>query len=205
MKSYKSAIAISAFCSFLLTAAPIHAAVIDYTFSGTFDGSLNSAPLTDQAFTVSLIGDTANITSSGGEYFNTATDATFTIGASTGTLTGTYNNVILNPTTQSIIFGQGQSASPFFVGEGIVNSALSGYNLQTAINLASSTVTQTPNSIYFSSLGPLEFGNITSLSFSAQLLPTPLPAGLLLLASALGITGLFGWFRRHKSGNAIPA
>jgi hypothetical protein len=71
------------------------AAAITYTFAGTATGFLGLDPFTNESFTVTLVGDTDNVTFAG-EFFNMATSATFTIGSSSGTLTGSFNEVILN-------------------------------------------------------------------------------------------------------------
>lgn len=200
MKSYKLALGASICCLALLLQTPAHAASIDYVFSGTFDGSLGTSTYTNQAFTVTLTGDTAAVTSGGGELSNLATSTNFTIGSTTGSLQGSYNDVVLNPgfSGGTIIFGQGQSSTPFFVGEGLSAPSLGAYDLTTALALTTGPVSQTPGSAYLTSAGNLVFSNISSLSFEAELLPTPLPSTLPLFAVSIGAVGLLSWHQRKK-------
>jgi hypothetical protein len=134
-----------------------------------------------------------------------ATSATFTIGASTGSLLGTFNEVALNqdPSFPRIIFGQGQSASPFFVAEGLENSVFVSYDLASAFPLTTGTVEQTAGSLYFTSLGDLVFSDITSMSFEA-VIPgaTPLPGAMPLFATGLSALGFLGWRRKKKATTA---
>jgi hypothetical protein len=177
---------------------PAHAALIDYTFSGTFDGSLNGVGYSDQNFTITLVGDTSNVTFGGGEYSNTASAATFTVGGTQGTLTGTSNEIVSNPSFSSgtIIFGQAQPG-PAFVAEG--GTGFGTYDLTTAYLLTlASGVSQTMGSTYLTSLGNLVFNNITSVSFQASLIPTPLPSTLPLLAAVVAILGIAGWYKKQK-------
>jgi hypothetical protein len=157
---------------------------------------------------VTLVGDTGAVTSGGGEYANTASSATFAIGATTGSLQGLFNEVVLNPTftptTGAVIFGQGQSSTPFFVGEGLSVASLASYALATAFPLTSGSVTQTPGSVYLTSAGDLTFTDISSLSFQAELAPVPLPSSLPLFAVALGMMGLMGWRSMRKASITFP-
>jgi hypothetical protein len=200
MKLCKLSFSVITFCFALLFATSSNAAAINYVFSGTFDGSLGSSTFTNQSFTVTLTGDTGAVTSGGGEFFNTASSANFSIGALTGSLTGNFNEVASNPAYSggTVIFGQGQAGSPFFVAEGL--STLGSYDLSTAFALASGPVSQTPGSIYFTSLGNLVFNDITSLSFQANLATVPLPVAFPLFAVGLGVMCLVDWRRRTGGG-----
>jgi uncharacterized protein YaiE (UPF0345 family) len=93
---------------------------ITYTFSGVASGTLGALGFLNSDFTVTLVGDTTNVTSSGGEHFNVASNAVFSLdGVFTGNLLGVSNEVVVNndPASPIIIFGQAQSMSPFFVAK----------------------------------------------------------------------------------------
>ena len=55
------------------------AEVITYTFQGVGSGTLGAMGFTGAPFTVTLVGDTGNVTTGGTEQFNQATSATFNI------------------------------------------------------------------------------------------------------------------------------
>jgi len=192
----------------LVVGGPASAATIDYIFTGTADGTLAGTAFSG-AFQVELVSDTSSVTFIGGEYNNNATAATFTIGASTGALLGTDNRVTLNPgfIAGTVIFGQDQPSAPFFVGEGMSASGLASYGLASVFPLTvGTTISQTPGSLYLTSLGDLIFSNITAMSFEADVVgATPLPAALPLFASGLGALGLLGWRRKRKNAAALAA
>ena len=79
-------------CLALIFGGPVKAATIDYIFTGTAAITLNGVS-SFTTYKIDLVGDTANVTSGGGEFFNVASSATFAVGASTGTLLGTFNEV----------------------------------------------------------------------------------------------------------------
>jgi len=208
MYSFKLGFAVGALGVALVVGGPANSTTIDYVFSGTFTGSLGNSTFTDQSFAVTLSGDTGAVTSGGGELSNIATSATFTIGASTGSLTGNYNDVVLNPAFLggTVIFGQSQPSSPFFVAEGLSAATLGSYGLATALALTSGPVSQTPGSTYFTSLGNLVFTDISSLSFEAELAATPLPAALPLFATVLGAAGgLLAGRRKRRTETGLDA
>ena len=131
------------------------AAAITYTFAGTATGFLGLDPFTDKLFTVTLVGDTDNVTFAG-EFFNKATSAAFTIGSSSGTLTGSFNEVILNtdPAAPRVAFGQFTGFD--FVAEALQDSSFASYNLKTAFPLTNGApefITQ----VFETSVGSLEF------------------------------------------------
>lgn len=195
-----AALAVGVAC---VVGTPARAATIDYIFTGTATGTLNNTAFSG-AFQVELVSDTTTATGVG-LVTNIATSATFTIGASTGSLLGNFNEVGLNqdPNFPRIIFGQAQSASPFFVAEGIENSVFVPYDLASAFPLTTGTVSQTAGSLYFTSLGDLVFSDITSMSFEA-VIPgaTPLPGAMPLFATGLSALGFLGWRRKKKATTA---
>jgi len=111
---------------------------------------------------------------------------------------GNANRVVSNPgfSGGTIIFGQDQPGPTFFVGEGL--SGLGSYDLTIAFPLTAGQVSQTPGSVFFTSLGNLSFDGIETMSFEAILSETPVPAALPLFVTGLGGLGLLGWRKRRK-------
>lgn len=183
----------------LMFGGPVNAATIDYIFTGTASITLNGVS-SFTTYKIDLVGDTGAVTSGGGEFFNAATSATFAVGASTGTLLGVLNEVISNPSFGggAAAFGQGQATFPNFVAEGLTQ--IGSYDLTTAFPLTAGMVSQTPGSVFFTSLGDLVFNGIETMSFEADIASTPLPAALPLFAGGLGTLGLLA--RRRKRKNA---
>jgi hypothetical protein len=175
-------------------ALPAKAVPIDYTFTGTADVVLNGVSISGAAYTVSLFSDTGTVTSGGGEFFNTATSATFAVNASSGTLGGSLNEVISNPSFAGGFVGFGQSNLDGFFVEGA--TGLGSYDLTTSYPQTFGGISQTAGSTYFTSLGNLVFSDISTMSFQATV--TPLPATLPLLAGGLGALGLFRWRKKQS-------
>jgi hypothetical protein len=165
----KSLFALAAGCLGLaVSTAPFFAgsasaATIDYIFSGTATFTLNGVDFTDAPFTLTYVSDTSTITSGGGEFFNTGV-GTFVSGATTVTLTGDVNEVIANPPSDLLGFGQIIN-SPFTVSvEAINNGAFGSYNLATAFPLTSGSLNPPTGATFATSGGDLVF---TDESFGA--------------------------------------
>jgi hypothetical protein len=167
-----------------------NAATITYTFTGTATGFIGLDGFTDESFTVTLVGDTNNVTSSGGELFNQVTSANFTVGSTSGALTGAFNEAIVNtdPSTPRVAFGQFTGAD--FVAEALQASSFGSYNLKTAFPLTNGTpefITQ----VFETSVGSLEFDSASFASFQATGgVPEPSTWAMMLLGFAgLGFVG----------------
>ena len=131
MKNWAVTCAALAASAVPVLAGPASAATIDYIFSGTASWTLNGVTFTDDPFTLTYVADTSTITSSGGEFFNSGV-GTFVSGATTATLTGNVNEVIVDPPSDLLGFGQ-IVISPFTVSvEAISNSAFGSYSLSMA-------------------------------------------------------------------------
>jgi PEP-CTERM motif len=169
-----------------VAAVGARAAPITYIFTGTGTGALDGTSFT--SFTVDLIGDTSNITSGGGENFNTSSLATVTAGGVSDTLTGGGNDVVLNSTTfPAVGFGQTQPAPIFAVVEAVANPVFTTYNLATSFPLTGGTVSSEVAS-YITASGTFDVQTITSLNFQA-ISGVPEPATWALLLMGFGGVG----------------
>lgn len=171
----------------------------DHTFAGTATGFLGLDPFTDESFTVTLVGDTDNVTFAG-EFFNIATSAAFTIGSSSGTLTGSFNEVILNtdPAAPRVAFGQFTGFD--FVAEALQDSSFASYNLKTAFPLTNGApefITQ----VFETSVGSLEFDSASFASFQAT---GGVPETSTWAMMALGFAGM-GLLAYRKRGTLVAA
>lgn len=177
-----------------------NAAPIDYIFNGTATGTLNGVDFSS-GFQVELVGDTTAVTTGGGEFGNVASAATFSVGASSGMLLGTFNEIVSNPSDLggAIIFGQDNTDG--FFGEG--GTGFGAYELTAAFPLTVGVVSQTAGSTYFTSLGDLVFTNITAISFQADLAATPLPPTWTMLLSALIGIGFLAYRSADKNKRTV--
>ncbi len=167
MKNWIVTCAALAACAIPLRASSANAAAISYVFTGTASGTIGvDGVFTDESFTVTLAGDFDNVTFSGGEFFNQVTSATFTVGSTSGTLTGVFNEAIVNtdPSTPRVAFGQFTGSD--FVAEALQEGSFGSYNLKTAFPLTNGTpefITQ----VFETSVGSLEFDSASFASFEA--------------------------------------
>lgn len=186
----------------LLQVSASKATTVTYTFEGTGGVTLNGVTLGD-AYSVVFTGDTSLVDSSGSPFirYDNIT-GTFTDGAVVETIVATVES---NSLLANIDFYN----SSFLNGLGLQDSALSGYALDTSIGPISAppgTLTPTLAGGGFATAdGSLQFTGSNSLSFSANVGATPLPAALPLFASGLGGMGVFGWWKKRKDKRKSPA
>jgi|SRR5665213_1429300 len=121
---------------------------------------------------------------------------TFTDGAVTETVTATVES---NSSLANIDFYD----STFTNGLGFSVAALAGYELITSIGpITASPSNLTPTfggGVFTTADGDLQFTGSDSLSFTADVSATPLPATLPLFASGLGVLGLLARRRKRKA------
>jgi hypothetical protein len=202
---WKTAIVAVAFG--LVQVSTSKASPVTYTFDGTGSVTLGGTLLGDPStgvdtYSVVFTGDTSTIDTSSSPFFtNFNLTGTFTDGTHIETITG---KVESNSSLTNIDFYNTFSTN----GLGLIDVALAGYALNTSIGpigpiLASSgNLTPTFGGGSFATAGSdgdLQFTGSDSLTFTATVNTTPLPAALPLFATGLGTLGLLGWRRKRKA------
>jgi len=185
----------------LLQVSTSEAAPVTYTFDGT--GSVTLAGvLIGSTYSVVFAGNTSTIDSSDNPYFKNLLTGTFTDGAVVETITATVES---NSTLANIDFYD----STFTNGLGLQDNSLTGYALATSIgpiDAPPGTLTPTFGGGFFATAGGnLVFTGSDSLSFTADVSATPIPATLPLFATGFGALGLLGWRRKRKNAAALAA
>jgi hypothetical protein len=202
----KAAIIAAAFC--LTSVSTSRASPVTYTFDGTGGVTLDMVALGDpttgiDTFSVVFTGDTSAIDGSGAPYYryNNITGI-FSDSSVSEAITATIV-VDSDPAYERVNFYN----SSFDNGLGLMDiAALNGYQLNTSVGPVTGSLNPTLDSGTFSTAGgDLQFVSSDSLSFTASVSSTPLPATLPLLASGLGAMGLLGWHRKRKNAAAIAA
>ena len=170
------------------------AAPITYIFTGVADGSLNGAAFTDTDFTLTLFADTAGKAAFGNEFVNPATSATFALGATSGTLTGS-NEILQNPTNPNLGFLSVAQTSSANAVVGETDPSFSAYDLTSAFPLTTGGPSIGPTPAIFTisiggQSGTLEFDDSASPNMTFQAITGAAPepsAWALMLAGVFGI------------------
>jgi hypothetical protein len=220
-------VAVSAIIVLLACAAPAKADPITYKLTGTGSGTIGGLPFTDALVTVTLTGNTSNVTSvalfPGPNWLVNVGTTTINIPgiglANVTDATAMYSSVVPFagaptfglPVLPYVLLGQldhppATNSQTSIAGMG--SDALLGYNLQTSIGPITSSLgglATPPSLIVHTNLGNLVF-DVNPLSggtFTATTTPVPEPSTLSLLA--VGVVALVGsrshlWLRigRHK-------
>lgn len=191
-RRFKGLILAAAVLAFLLSATAALAVPITYTFSGTGSGTWGLESFFDVFFSVTLPGDTGNVTvSSPGIWQNTNLTGTIDIsGLGTGTFTPPLL-VFVNNNLDAVGFSDSAYAYDY------LDLYKAGVGLDTYQLTTSFGPVTNPDSMYLdingvaTSQGDLSFTGVeqASLTFSANAVPVPDP--VLLLGS--GLLSLLGY------------
>ena len=179
--------------SLLLLSSSVFAATINYTISGNGSGSLAGLAFTDQDFSISLIGDTANFSSPGYDVIDPLNSATVAING--------FGTTTLDLPTRLGISGN----IVFFSRAGSGGLDLFDFFLDAPVDLQSAFGPVMGTSVFAldqfvnvsTSLGALTFSDSTSVNFSAAVVPEPETWAMLL--AGMGVSALAIRRRRLQS------
>lgn len=179
------------FC--LLAAGLARATPIVYTESATVSGSLGGTPFTNVLITITLTGDTANITGTAPSFRNAGT-AIFSV---SGIGSGTF--------TDSMVAFDVQNQGPGMAGitdltkgdvfMGTFSSAFATYALSTSIGPLTGGVAENQGVSFPTTDGALILNSSTSSTFTAAASPEPISGSLLVL----GVAGILAYGRLRKA------
>lgn len=200
LKQFKFACVLGSLAVVAFLAQPAAAVPVAYTFTGVASGTgTGGTPdFTDEAFTLTLTGDTDDIdTSSAPFYYLHNLGGTFMVGAFTADLDPSVTLVgSADPSLELINF----FSADVMNGLGLHNTALNGYDLSFSIGpLVGDTLTPTLNGGSFALVGggTLQFTDNTSLTFLAEVRRADVPEPITLSLFAAGVAGI-GAIRRRK-------
>jgi len=179
----------------LLAVGSAQASPIEYVFEGVGSGSLNGSVFSDASFQFVFSGDTDNL------YYvdcglciviaNPVANGQISIdGFGTGVLTTVWD-VFVNLDASSVGFAKAPEGFPQ-----LFMPIQDYYELDSAYGPVTSFTPSALLGVVGSSIGPLDFSNISELTFTATTTVVPIPAAVWLFGSGLG---LLGWMRRRQA------
>jgi PEP-CTERM motif len=180
----KSSLMLSSLALLAVAAVPAMAGQITYTESATATGSLGTQNFRDALLTLTLVGDTSNVTGGAGFFSNTV--GTFTVSIA-GVGTATFTDAM------EVFDNQGQIAAGFgdnSLGGSVLDTfdaVFGGYDLTTAIGPITNSPFIRPDLSFGTDAGLLVISASGDSTFTAST-GTPEPGTFLLLG--LGITSL---------------
>ena len=164
-------------------AAHSEAAIVQYTFSGIGNGTFNGTSFSDATFTITMVGDTSNISFMIGPHIPEIENLVATVsitGFSSATITDSLT--VFNNQDTSVV---GYFATVRGDDWGQFNASLATYDLKTSFGPITTTA-QT-----FGFVRPTDHGNLTLFqqggiaTFKATVIPEPEPLPVLGVASFL--------------------
>ena len=193
MKKYKFLMMLLVLALITFGASQTFAATITYTEQAVVSGNLGNNFFNNSLVTITLVGDTANVTGGAGFWQNLV--GTFTVNvASVGTATFTdAMEVFDNQGAATVGFGD-LTQGPASVLD-TVDAAFAAYGLTTAIGPITNTPFIRPDITFNTTLGGFNIQSAGNSTFTASTgTATPEPGSLILLGT--GVVGLLGSLRR---------
>lgn len=184
----------------MLAAAPVQAATVIYTISGTGSGVLEGAAFNSAAFTFTLTGDTSTITGAPGVMqFSPLSSAEFVI---SGAGSGTFNVQTYLGQNGNIIFFSQPGHGDLFDFYGPVIDLSTSFGPEAGINVFGLNQFQSVST----TAGALTFNASSNVVFSGQLIDTanavPEPASWAMMITGFGAIGFAMRRRREQQPKA---
>jgi hypothetical protein len=201
MKNWLMTCAALAALSVPFVATSANAAVITYTFMGTGSGTLDGTDF-DGDFTITMVSDTSDVTSGGGEFRNdVGTMVVDVSGVGSDTIAAPL--VLVNSAAPGFA-GFGQEIDPFPT-EDLTDSVFETYNLMTALPLTTGDLSVAPATFFTNAGSGFVVSDITALSFEATGgVPSSVPEPSTWAMMALGFASL-GFLAYRKRGTLAAA